>query len=233
MYESYFSKIPVNKRYKIVANILLTLNACFTYIRCNILSELVCILLTLKSVNFIRKITKSDIFKIAGISITALLFTGCSSLGMGSVEKRATKLSAGIQRAYSVNPTTANRVSPIIIATADRYDMDPLLIAALIRQESSYRPTVVSNASAVGLTQIIPRFWQQTCPGDLFDETANVNCGTYILKKYEASAGSMPKALAYYNVGPTGYNTNRQMKKQGKRYAKQVKQHRKDLKHAL
>lgn len=165
--------------------------------------------------------------------MTTLIFTGCSSLGMGSVEKRATKLSSGIQRAYSVNPTTADRVSPIIVATADRYNMDPLLIAALIRQESSYRSTVVSNASAVGLTQVIPRYWQNICPGDLFDETANVNCGTYVLKKYEASAGSMPKALAYYNVGPTGYNTNRKMKKQGKRYAKQVKQHRKELKHAL
>ena len=188
---------------------------------------------TFKRVNFFRKITKSDVLKIVGVSLAAVSFTGCSSLGMGSVEKRATKLSAGIQRAYSVNPTTANRVSPIIVATADRYDMDPLLIAALIRQESSYRPTVVSNAAAVGLTQVIPRYWQNICPGDLFDEAANVNCGTYVLKKYEASAGSMPKALAYYNVGPTGYNTNRKMKKQGKRYAKQVKQHRKDLKHAL
>lgn len=204
-----------------------------TYIRSNILSELVRILFTFKSLSFIGKITKSDIFKIVGISFTALAFTGCSALGGGSVEKRATKLSAGIQRAYSVNPTTADRVSPIIVATADRYDMDPLLIAALIRQESSYRPTVVSNASAVGLTQVIPRYWQNICPGDLFDETANVNCGTYILKKYEASAGSMPKALAYYNVGPTGYNTNHKMKKQGKRYTKQVKQHRKELKHVL
>ena len=43
----------------------------------------------------------------------------------------------------------------------------------------------------------------------------------------------MPKALAYYNVGPTAYNSNRQMKKQGKRYAKQVEEHQKNLKNAL
>ena len=57
--------------------------------------------------------------------------------------------------------------------------------------------------------------------------------GVFILAKYNQSAGSWKKALAYYNVGPTGYNTNRKMKKQGKRYAKQVKQHEKNLKSKL
>lgn len=205
----------------------------FTYIQGTILFELACILFNLNPFYFMAKINKSNILKAVGISLTTLIFTGCSTLGGGSVEKRATKLSAGIQRAYSVNPTTANRVSPVIVATADHYNVDPLLLAAVIRQESSYRTNVTSNASAVGLMQVIPRFWQNDCPGDLFDETTNINCGTYILKKYEKSAGDMPKALAYYNVGPTGFRTDRKMKKQGKRYAKQVKQHRKDLKHAL
>ena len=179
------------------------------------------------------KMKSTTLIKFSALAFTAILFTGCSTLGGGSVEKRAAKLSAGLQRAYSVNPTTADRVSPIIVASADRYDADPILIAAIIRQESSYRPTVVSNASAVGLTQVIPRFWQNECPGDLLDETINVNCGTYIIKRYEKSAGNIKKALGYYNVGPTAYNTNRKMKKQGKRYAKQVKQHQKDLKRAI
>lgn len=172
-------------------------------------------------------------FKIFILCASSLVLTACSTLGGGSVEKRASKLSHGIQKAYSVNPNTANRVSPLIVRTADHYKLDPLLIAALIRQESSYRSTVVSPAGAVGLTQIIPRYWQDTCQGDLFDEMTNINCGAYIITRYESLAGSQPKALAYYNVGPTGYNSNRKMKKQGKRYAKQVKQHRHELKKAL
>ena len=40
---------------------------------------------------------------------------GCSSLGGGSVQKRAGKLSTGIQKAYSISPDTANRVSPMIV----------------------------------------------------------------------------------------------------------------------
>lgn len=159
--------------------------------------------------------------------------TACSSLGGGSVQKRAAKLSGGIQKAYSVSPDVANRVSPIIVQNADQYNVDPLLLAATIRQESSYRSYVTSSAGAVGLTQVMPRYWQQSCPGDLFNEFVNVQCGTMILAKYNQSAGSWKKALAYYNVGPTNYETNRKMRKQGKKYAKQVKQHEKNLKSSL
>ena len=103
--------------------------------------------------------------------VTSILFiTACSSLGGGSVQKRATKLSAGIQQAYRVTPSTADRIAPIIVQNADRYNVDPLLIAATIRQESSYRSNVTSSAGAVGLTQVIPRYWQQSCPGNLYDE---------------------------------------------------------------
>ena len=161
------------------------------------------------------------------------LLSACSSLGGGSIEKRAAKLSVGIQKAYRVDANTAQRVSPMIIQSAEQYAVDPILMAALIRQESSYRNYVVSHAGAVGLTQVIPRYWQQNCPGDLFQENININCGSYILARYNQSAGSWKKALAYYNVGPAGYNNQRKMRKQGKRYAKQVKQHQKTLKQAL
>ena len=167
------------------------------------------------------------------LGCAVLALSGCTSLGMGSLEKRSAKLAQGIQKAYSVDSNTANRVAPLIIQSATQNDVDPLLMAAVIRQESSYRNYVVSSAGAVGLTQVIPRYWQQTCPGDLFQENININCGSFILAKYNQSAGNWKKALAYYNVGPTGYNTNRKMKKQDKRYAKQVKQHEKNLKSKL
>ena len=167
------------------------------------------------------------------LACAVLALSGCTSLGMGSLEKRSAKLAQGIQKAYSVDSNTANRVAPLIIQSATQNDVDPLLMAAVIRQESSYRNYVVSSAGAVGLTQVIPRYWQQTCPGDLFQENININCGSFILAKYNQSAGSWKKALAYYNVGPTGYNTNRKMKKQGKRYAKQVKKHENNLKSKL
>ena len=54
-----------------------------------------------------------------------------------------------------------------------------------------------------------------------------------ILSKYNQSAGSWKKALAYYNVGPSNYESSWKMRRQGKKYAKQVKKHQKQLKSAL
>ncbi|WP_111860267.1 lytic transglycosylase domain-containing protein [Acinetobacter sp. CFCC 10889] len=158
---------------------------------------------------------------------------GCSTLGRGSIEKRSAKLAQGIQKAYAVESNTATRIAPMIIQNAEQYDVDPLLLAAMIRQESSYRSNVISPAGAVGLTQVIPKYWQQTCQGDLFDEHTNIHCGTYILAQYKQSTGDWKKALAYYNVGPTGYQSSWKMKRQGKKYAREVKQHQTHLKNAL
>lgn len=175
----------------------------------------------------------SPFFTSLSMILTTLIFTGCSSLGGGSIEKRAAKLSKGIETAYAIPASTAQRVSPFIILHSERQGIDPLLIAAIIRQKSTYRSQATSPAGAVGLMQIMPRYWQQSCPGNLYDENNNIQCGSTILGKYQQSAGDWKQALAYYNVGPSNYENNRKLRKQGKRYAKQVKQHQKALKNAL
>ena len=176
---------------------------------------------------------KSSFFRLIFLISFIVILTGCSALGGGSIAKRSIKLSNGIQNAYAVESNTANRVAPIIIQAAEKYDLNPLMLAAMIQQESSYRNYVISPAGAIGLTQIMPNYWQQICPGDLFEETTNINCGSFILAKYNQSAGSWKKALAYYNVGPTGYKSSWKMKRQGKKYARQVKQHEEKLKKVL
>lgn len=176
---------------------------------------------------------KSSFFRLIFLISFIVILTGCSALGGGSIAKRSIKLSTGIQNAYAVESNTANRVAPIIIQAAEKYDLNPLMLAAMIQQESSYRNYVISPAGAIGLTQVMPNYWQQICPGDLFEEAANINCGSFILAKYNQSAGSWKKALAYYNVGPTGYKSSWKMKRQGKKYARQVKQHEEKLKKVL
>ncbi len=198
-----------------------------------IISYMVLILFNLLQYAFSISAQQKRNLGLIGSSIFLIGLSGCSSLNSGSIEKRSAKLSTGIQKAYSVAPATANRISPMIIQNAEKHNIDPILLAATIRQESSYRSTVTSSAGAVGLTQVIPRYWQQYCPGDLFDENTNIHCGSYILSKYYSSAGSWSKALAYYNVGPTGYNSSWKMKHQGNKYASQVKQHEHALKKAL
>ncbi|MFW1733198.1 lytic transglycosylase domain-containing protein [Acinetobacter baumannii] len=163
------------------------------------------------------------------------IMTGCTSLGpnSGSFSWRSSKLSSGLQKAYSVPPSAANRLSPMIIQSADRYNVPPLLLAAVIRQESSYNSNARSPTGAIGLTQIIPSYWQQTCAGNLYDESTNIQCGAYILNHYYQTADSWFKATAYYNVGPTGYERSFWTRHKAKKYARSVKRHQKTLKSAL
>ncbi len=173
-----------------------------------------------------------SIFLKLSLVVIAVSLSACSSLS-GSFANRSNQLSSGLQNAYSVSPNTANRLSPMIIQSAERYDVSPTLLAALIRQESNYNSAARSPTGAIGLTQIISSHWRQSCPGDLYDENVNINCGAHVLSTYYRSAGSWSKAVAYYNVGPTGYQRSFWTRHKGKKYARSVKHHEKTLKKAL
>lgn len=173
-----------------------------------------------------------SLFLKLSLIIMAVSLSACSSLS-GSFANRSNQLSSGLQNAYSVSPSTANRLSPMIIQSAERYDVSPTLLAALIRQESNYNSAARSPTGAIGLTQIISSHWNQACPGNLYDENININCGAHVLSTYYRSAGSWSKAVAYYNVGPTGYQRSFWTRHKGKKYARSVKRHEKTLKKAL
>lgn len=177
--------------------------------------------------------------KKACVYLTIVAFTiiisGCSSLGphSGSLATRSFRLSQAIQTAYYVPAYTADRLSPVIIQSADRYSVPPELIAATIKQESGYHTGLRSGGGAVGLTQIIPSYWASSCPGDLTNDYTNIQCNAYILSNYHDMAGSWFKASAYYNVGPAGYKSSFWTRHKGKKYARSVRHYKKMLKKAL
>lgn len=88
---------------------------------------------------------------------------------------------------------------------------DPWLIAAIIRQESGWDPTTVSNAGAVGLMQIMPPEAAAIDASaglgpiereDLFDPAINIRVGAAELRqKLEVMNGDRPLAIASYNAG--------------------------------
>ncbi|MHA3053568.1 lytic transglycosylase domain-containing protein [Acinetobacter sp. ANC 4640] len=162
-------------------------------------------------------------------------FAGCTTLGphSGSVASRSLRLSSGLQKAYTVSPSKAQRLSPMIIQSADQYQVPPLLVAALIKQESNYNSAAHSTTGAVGLTQIIPSYWQEKCVGDLHSEATNIQCSAYILNHYHELSGSWFKATAYYNVGPVGYKSSFWTRHKAKKYARQVRRYENDLKATL
>jgi soluble lytic murein transglycosylase len=91
-------------------------------------------------------------------------------------------------------------------------DLDPFLIAALIRQESEFDVKVISHSNAYGLMQVLPATGRQLArhfgvrrfdSADLLSADRNIQLGTYYFRNLLNSyGGQMEIALASYNAGP-------------------------------
>jgi soluble lytic murein transglycosylase len=102
------------------------------------------------------------------------------------------------------------RYETIIRGHARNYRLDPALIAAVIYQESKFRPEARSSSGAVGLMQLLP----DTARGiaartggtnfevdDLLDPELNVRYGSWYLRHLLDKYGDERTALAAYNAG--------------------------------
>ncbi len=100
---------------------------------------------------------------------------------------------------------------PLVRAAEKKNDLPPDLVYAVMRQESGFRPAVVSPAHAVGLLQLIVPT-AKTVAGELgvdFDPLLlqsppyNISLGAFYLKKVlHTFGGSVALAAAAYNAGP-------------------------------
>jgi len=95
------------------------------------------------------------------------------------------------------------RFAGIIDNAARQNHLDPALLDAVIRQESGFRPDVVSGAGAVGLTQLMPATARELGVSDPFDPAQNVEGGAkYLRSLLDRYDGRLDLALAAYNAGP-------------------------------
>lgn len=85
---------------------------------------------------------------------------------------------------------------------ASQFDLDPMLVLALINVESDFDHYAISNAGALGLMQVMP-FWKQEIghPDDnLHEISTNLRYGCAILSLYlEKEKKDTTLALARYN----------------------------------
>jgi soluble lytic murein transglycosylase len=92
-------------------------------------------------------------------------------------------------------------------------NLDPFLVAALIRQESEFDPSARSSANAMGLMQVMPATGRELSRKTgvqpfrtpmLYDPEVSIRLGTYYLRaQLDRRAGSVEDTLAAYNAGPT------------------------------
>jgi soluble lytic murein transglycosylase len=100
----------------------------------------------------------------------------------------------------------------LVLARAQEYQLDPLYVASLIRQESSYDVTALSFAGARGLMQLMPATAQDVAGrlglsgyqlSDLYRPIVNVEMGSFYLgSTRDFLGGDVVGALLGYNAGP-------------------------------
>ncbi|KFA92330.1 lytic transglycosylase domain-containing protein [Archangium violaceum] len=137
---------------------------------------------------------------VARLEEEAALYTEAEALGVVAAVQ-ASRLPERQQR----------RLATAIVREARRNKVDPMLVVAVIRCESSFNNYAVSHVGAMGLMQVMPdtgnyladragfKLQRHT---NLFDSELNVELGTAYLADLIERFGSPERALVAYNAGP-------------------------------
>jgi Transglycosylase SLT domain len=100
------------------------------------------------------------------------------------------------------SPAAEAGLDRIVDDAAQRHNVDPNLVRAVIAQESGWNSRAISRKGAVGLMQLIPETGQKYGARNLFDPAQNIDAGTSYLKslltRYD---GDINMTLAAYNAG--------------------------------
>lgn len=95
--------------------------------------------------------------------------------------------------------------------SAEEFGLDPYLLYAVIKTESSFDPSAVSNVGARGLTQIMEETFEWirfrlgeeelTVYDDMFDPALNIRYGAYLMSYLLEKFGDVREAAAAYHSG--------------------------------
>ncbi|MCJ7774051.1 MAG: lytic transglycosylase domain-containing protein [Desulfobacterales bacterium] len=91
---------------------------------------------------------------------------------------------------------------PIIFQAANRHDVEPALVKAIIMAESGYNSKAISNKGARGLMQLMPATAEMLGVEDYYHPEDNINAGVkYFKQLLDQFDGNVKLALAAYNAG--------------------------------
>jgi soluble lytic murein transglycosylase len=130
--------------------------------------------------------------------------------------QRAIRLGIGLQRTEPQNRRLLRILYPfpyrtLITEEARDRDIDPFVVAGLIRQESMFEERITSHVGARGLMQIMPATGRSLAEAVeiedwddemLYHAEINVHLGTrYVARHWENYDGSLPAIFSAYNAG--------------------------------
>jgi soluble lytic murein transglycosylase-like protein len=103
---------------------------------------------------------------------------------------------------FPSDPINEQDFYPIISIVAKQHEVDPFIVKAIIRAESSYNPKAVSNKGAKGLMQLMPVTARELGVKNSFDPVQNIDGGVrYFKMLLDRYKGNVKLALAAYNAG--------------------------------
>jgi soluble lytic murein transglycosylase-like protein len=114
----------------------------------------------------------------------------------------AAQPAAPARRGTQTQTQAANPYDGLIQRSAQRHELDPALLTAVIQQESGFNPKAQSSAGAMGLMQLMPGTAKSLGVNDPYDPAQNVDAGAKMLRGLiDQYGGRLDLALAAYNAG--------------------------------
>lgn len=122
--------------------------------------------------------------------------------GVGSDAAPSPPLDASGATILAMRPVSySTPYDDMITRVAERHRIDPLLLHAVIKQESSYKPQATSHVGARGLMQLMPGTARMLGVGEIAHPESNVDGGARLLRKLYKRYNDFPLVLAAYNAG--------------------------------
>ena len=103
---------------------------------------------------------------------------------------------------FGCDPIPQPELKEMIDGAAQRQGVDPALVREVARQESGFRPCVVSPKGAEGLMQLMPATQADLSVVNPFDAKESLEAGSKLLKDLlDRYHGDLSLALSAYNAG--------------------------------